>query len=221
MLTTMTWIRRPLVPAVMAMAIAVLSVSPFRAAEGVLDRRVVIFAPTTGDLRVSPTREALAFWNDTLLDLRLDARLTEGALVVASPLNRALENYAQQLWRQAGRLSSDQPGPKAPRELLGVEGDIVVFLSKQRLMSFAWPVDQSERYFVAIGTRPNDPRNPVETHNVVAHELGHALGLMHNGTATALMCSPCRSTLVSGFEGRFLPLTPTDRRRLSELYDLR
>lgn len=213
--------RAPLAPVVTALGIAVLSSSSFRA-EVVSDRQVVIFSPTTGDRRLPLTREALAFWNSTLSDLRLSARLSETALVVASPLTRTLENYAQRLWRQAGRLTAGQPGPKAPRELHTVEGDIVVFLSKQRLMSFAWPVDQSERYFVAIGTRANNPEDgPVATHNVVAHELGHALGLAHNGDGSALMCSPCRSTLVANYKDRFLPLTPADRTRLSQLYNPR
>ena len=205
-------------PVLVVLAVSLLATSTFRA-EVIDDRQVMIFVPTEQDERLAPTRDALAFWNSTLSELRLSARLTEAAVVVASPLTRTFENYAQQLWRQAGRLTSGQPGPRAPRQLHGVDADIVLFLSAQRLMSFAWPVDQSERYFVAIGTRPNDPvANPVATHNVIAHELGHALGLTHNGDATALMCSPCRSTFVGGHADRFLPLTPADRARLHELY---
>ncbi len=195
---------------------------PARGGEVAVERQVIILAPGLDDRRLAATRDALAFWNRTLEALGLSARLAEAALITESPLTRPLENYAQRLWRQAGRISAGENGPRAPRELRGMQGDIVVLLSQQHLMSFAWPVDRTERYFVAIGTRSNDPvKSPVAVHNVVAHELGHALGLVHNNYPAALMCSPCRSSLIASYQEQFLPLTPDDRARLRALYSAR
>ena len=97
-------------------------------------------------------------------------------------------NYAHQLSQLAGRLHSSDPGPAPPPALVGLDAEVVVLLSAQNLMPFAWPYGDDLRYFVAVPS--GDEREDV-TRNVIAHELGHVLGLKHIREPGVLMCQPC------------------------------
>jgi hypothetical protein len=100
-----------------------------------------------------------------------------------------------------------------------IEGDIVVFFSRQRIFSFAWPFAGRTRFFVGISTDTAAPLSyPNVTRNVIAHELGHALGLAHNGSTRTLMCGPCESLLYQSERPVFFPLTPGERARLLALH---
>ncbi len=201
-------------------AVALLSAAP--AAGQMLERRVVIITRDADDERVMQTREAVAFWNRTLSDLELGVRLRETDLVVASPDSRALENYARQVSQRGGRLPRGAAGPQPPRELIDLQADVVVLLSRQPLMPFAWPLAGPTRYFVAI--RAREPRRPGDEkvlRNVIAHELGHTLGLTHNRAPATLMCGPCSSVAAEENPQEWLPLTEGDRARLRDLHPRR
>ena len=172
-------------------------------------RVVILSAPDTID-RAEIVYEAIAFWNRTLEELELPTRLIETTLTTTSDSSRVFENYTRQVWQQAGRLSPGGPGPKAPGELQQLDADVVVFLSEQPTMSFAWPLGQSTTFFVAVPAQTFTP-------NIMAHELGHALGLTHHDDPKVLMCSPCQDAQIID-DGSFLPLTSGDRRRLQELH---
>ena len=138
-------------------------------AQSTNQQHVVILFTQSYDDRVAVAYEAIAFWNQVLTELKLGTRLVGTTLVTTSRSTRVLENYTRQVWQQAGRLSPGGPGPKEPRGLGRLGADVVVFLSGQPTMSFAWPLRQSPGFFVAV------PAHTV-TRNILAHELGHALG---------------------------------------------
>jgi hypothetical protein len=124
--------------------------------------------------------------------------------------------FARLISRAGGEVGQGSGGPQ-PRNLGQIHGDVIVLLSTQAIMSFAWPVTDRGRYILAIQTDQAAPLNaPGMSRNVIAHELGHTLGLVHNSNSATLMCGPCRAVFKPDAPA-FLPLTAQDRARLLQL----
>lgn len=182
------------------------------------EREVIILAPAIDDDRLEPAYAAIAFWNETFAALGLDLRLGTPDVVAGVP--RAVETYARLIALRAGRLPVPEDlEPSVPMELKQLDAEIVLVLSRQNIMSYAWrlPRIDSGRHLVVIRqVRGLDRGDPMVSRHVIAHELGHTLGLLHNEDPHTLMCGPCQPLTAESDERGFLPLTGEERNALRE-----
>ena len=180
--------------------------------------RVLVLSPVASDARIERVREAIAYWKDVFADLGLEPPLIDAGVAIKPAGARAIENFAWQISRLAGRLPEDPEQPPPPRELLALDADVVVLLSGQPLLPFARPLTDG-RYLVAIPRALDVEQDSGGDRNVIAHELGHVLGLRHGADPKALMCEPC-PTAGAG-DAQFRPISDADRARLIELHGSR
>jgi hypothetical protein len=168
---------------------------------------VIVIGPEA-DPRRQLVDEAVAFWNKTLEEIGAGFRLGPVTHIVQSVPEKAL--YALSLW------------DSVPQALRDLPGDLRILLADSEILSFASWFDADGKRVVGIrGIQYFPMYLPNVARNVIAHELGHAIGLGHNSDPTMLMCgrpAPCRPALFRSDEPRLFPLTRDERRQLLDLY---
>ena len=166
------------------------------------------------DSRLPSVREAIDHWNREAARLGLRVRLDSGILRSRPIPDDALQAASRAMpWGGLGLL-------RLRNSLADVPGAVVIVLGRSELISFA--ATSGTGRLGVIGLRPADrwPLSlPNTARNVVAHELGHVLGLQHNADANTLMCgrpAPCRPAAFSSPSPRFFPLLSKEEERLRQ-----
>jgi hypothetical protein len=164
-----------------------------------------------GDPRLPLVGDAVAFWNDTFAELGTQFRL--GALTqVAGPM--PVEEL-KMLPKLAGRR-------ELPLSLKRIEGNIVVVLSEGEFISFTARWAALDKEVVAIKDYRSFPLTlPNVARNLIAHQLGLAIGLSHNTDPTTLMCgrpASCRPDIFASDSAKYFPLTDDEKRQLLTMY---
>ena len=168
-----------------------------------------------GDHRLILVDEAVAFWNKTLEDLGSGFRL--------GPVTHLVHPIPEEALQALSRSIVEGPRPvNVPQALRDLPGDLTVLLGESALVSFTGPFHAPGKRVVGIRNGNLLPMSlPNVARNVIAHELGHAIGLGHNSDPARLMCgrpASCRPDTFRSVVPRMFPLTDDERRELLRMY---
>ena len=169
----------------------------------------------TDDRRVGMLTESVAFWNEQLEQIGSPFRL--GAI------SHSVEGVSPDaIARLSARFSDQEAFDEIVR---GRREDIVVVMSDVELpFSFATPRRAPDRLRTVIVIRDDSAApmsHPDVARQVIAHEIGHVIGLGHNNDSARMMCglpADCELERLQFSPGRFLPLTDGEVEFLKRVY---
>ena len=169
-----------------------------------------------GDPRLILVDQSVAFWTKTLEEIGSGFRLGPVTHLARAIPEEALQSLSRSI------VEGPRRALDVPRALRDLPGDLTIALGESDFVSFAGPFHAPGKRVVGIRGPNVLPMNlPNVARNVIAHELGHAIGLGHNSDPATLMCgrpAPCRPQLFRSDVPRMFPLTDDEKRELLRMY---
>jgi hypothetical protein len=173
----------------------------------------IVISSAADDPRIPLVQKAVDYWNEQFKGIGTPfhiGSITQTTIQFPGADLQAISNPDT-----PGKLSS-----ASTKLLNSMPGDLVIALSNANFVSVT--LAGGKKRLIAIQGHPGGQDSDIINMNVIAHEMGHAMGLGHNSDPSTLMCgrpSPCRPG-VDQFVGitGFAPLTDAEKALLLKLY---